>query len=74
MAVDTERSEWIVIEWSDMKGERHSEKVDGFLARLCQHEEAHLRGKLNLDQATEGGIEFALFDPLKEQLRKSKSI
>jgi len=74
MAVDVERPEWIVLEWTDEKGERHKEKFDGFLARLYQHEEAHLRGKLNLDEVVEGGIEFALFDPLKEQLRKSRSI
>lgn len=74
MAVDTERPEWIMMEWTDVDGETHSQKFDGFLARLYQHEEAHLRGKLNLDEAVEGGIEFALFDPLKEQLRKSKSI
>lgn len=72
MSVDTERPEWIVMEWTDDKDKRHSEKFDGFLARLCQHEEAHLQGKLNLDEAAEGGIEFALFDPLKEQLRKSR--
>jgi peptide deformylase len=72
MSVDIERSDWVVMEWLDVKGEKHNEKFDGFLARLYQHEEAHLRGKLNLDEATEGGIGFALFDPLKEQLRKSK--
>jgi peptide deformylase len=73
MAVDVKRLEWIIMEWSDEKGKKHKEKFDGFLARLYQHEEAHLRGKLNLDEAVEGGIEFALFDPLKEQLRKSKN-
>jgi len=72
MAVDVKRSEWVIMEWSDGKGKKHKEKFDGFLARLYQHEESHLRGKLNLDEATEGGIEFALFDPLKEQLRKLK--
>lgn len=72
MSADTERSEWIVMEWTDVDGQKHNEKVEGFLARLYQHEEAHLRGKLNLDEASEGGIEFALFDPLKEQLRKNR--
>lgn len=72
MAVDTERPEWIVMEWVDEKGEKQKARLDGFLARLYQHEEAHLRGKLNLDEASEGGIEFALFDPLKEQLRKTR--
>jgi len=72
MAADVERPEWIVMEWTDEEGKRHREKFDGFLARLYQHEEAHLRGKLNLDEADEGGIEFACFDPLKEKLRKSR--
>jgi len=31
-----------------------------------------LRGKLNLDEAAPGGIEFATFNPLKEQLRKTR--
>ena len=70
MAVDVERSQWIIMEWTDEAGQKHKEKFTGFLARLYQHEEAHLRGKLNLDEAAAGGIEFALFDPLKEQLRK----
>lgn len=72
MAADVERSEWVVMEWMDVHGEKRREKVEDFLARLYQHEEAHLRGKLNLDEAVSGGIGFATFDPLKEQLRKSK--
>jgi peptide deformylase len=60
------------MEWLDVDGKKHKEKFDGFLARLYQHEEAHLRGKLNIDEVYEGGIEFALFDPLKEQIRKSR--
>jgi len=73
MAVDAERPEWIEMEWTDAEGKRHNQRFEGFLARLYQHEEAHLRGKLNLDEASEGGIEFALFDPLNEQLRKTRS-
>lgn len=69
MSADVERPKWIVMEWTDEEGEKHEERVEGFLARLYQHEEAHLRGRLNLDEAREGGIEFMLFDPLKEQLR-----
>jgi peptide deformylase len=72
MAADTKRSEWIIMEWVDIYGKKHREKFDGFQARLYQHEEAHLRGILNLDQAAKGGIEFATFDPLKEQLRKTQ--
>ena len=73
MAAEVERSEWVIMEWSDVEGKRHKDKFDDFLARLYQHEEAHLRGKLNLDEAVDGGIEFAIFDPLKEKLRKSKN-
>lgn len=73
MAADTERSEWIVMQWTDVDGKLHEEKFDGFLARLYQHEVAHLMGKLNLDEAAEGGIEIQLFDPLKEQLRKTRN-
>lgn len=72
MAADTERSEWIIMQWTDVDGKLHEEKFDGFLARLYQHEVAHLMGKLNLDEAAEGGIEIHLFDPLKEQLRKTR--
>lgn len=72
MAADVERPEWVVIEWTDIKGTKHKEKIEGFLARLYQHEEAHLRGRVNLDEAAPGGIEFATFDPLKEQLRKTR--
>ena len=69
VATDVERPEWIVMEWTDKDGVRRSEKFDGFNARLYQHEEAHLRGRLNLDDAAPGGIQFVTFDPLKEQLR-----
>lgn len=72
MSADVERPEWIVMEWTTKQGERKTKKFDGFLARLYQHEEAHLRGRLNVDDADEGSIEFALFDPLNEQLRKTK--
>lgn len=75
LAADVERAEWIIMEWTDGEGQKQTQKADGFLARLYQHEEAHLRGKLNLDEAVEGGIEFLLFDPLKEPLRDAnKSI
>lgn len=72
MSADVERSEWIIMEWSDVEGKRHRDKFDDFLARLYQHEEAHLRGKLNLDEAVDGGIEFSLFDPLKEKIRETR--
>ena len=72
MAADVERPEWIVMEWTDENGQLHKEKFDGFLARLYQHEEDHLRGIINLDHACDGGIEFATFDPLGEEIRKTR--
>ena len=72
LAADVERPDWVVMEWIDETGRNRSEKVEGFKARLYQHEEAHLRGHLNLDDAVSGGIQFIDFDPLKEQLRGNK--
>lgn len=72
MSADVERSEWVIMEWVSVDGQKHKEKYEGFLARLYQHEEAHLRGVLNIDEAADGGIEFATFNPLKEQLRQSR--
>lgn len=72
VAADVERPEWIIMEWMDKNGVLRSKKFDGFNARLYQHEEAHLRGHLNLDDATPSGIQFVTFDPLKEQLRNTK--
>lgn len=73
MAIDVERPESIIMEWTDERGVSHSGTFDGFLARLYQHEEAHLRGVLNLDEACIGGIEFAVLDPLQEKLRSSRN-
>lgn len=72
MAADVERPEWVVMKWTNVEGVTHEKKVEGFLARLYQHEESHLRGIVNLDEVTPQGIEFATFDPLKEQLRKNR--
>jgi peptide deformylase len=60
------------MEWTDKDGTERLEKFDGFKARLYQHEEAHLHGRLNLDDSVSGGIQFVTFDPLKEQLRDTK--
>jgi peptide deformylase len=73
LAADIRRPEWIILEWTSTDGRQVRKRFDGFGARLIQHEEAHLRGKLNLDEAATGGIEFFLFDPLAERLRKAKS-
>jgi len=72
MAADVERPSWITMECLDTAGVLHNERFEGFLARLYQHEEAHLRGIVNIDEATVGGIELATFDPLQEVLRESR--
>ena len=63
LAADVERPDWIVMEWMDAQGAERSERFEGFKARLYQHEEAHLRGRLNIDDAIPGKIEFVTFDP-----------
>ncbi len=73
LAADVERSESIVMRWMNAEGHEHEERYDGFIARLLQHEEAHLRGVLNIDEAAPCGIECATFDPLQEKLRKKQS-
>ncbi len=72
LAAEVERAEEIQMEWTDAEGNSRSGTFSGFLARLYQHEEAHLQGRLNIDEATPGGIEFATFDPLQEKLRPVK--
>lgn len=72
LSCDIERPEWIVMEWMDVQGNACRKKIEGFKARLYQHEEAHLRGHLTVDDAVAGGIEFAISDPLKEQLRDTR--
>lgn len=74
MAADVVRPEWIVMQWMDDEGHMHKEKVEGFLARLYQHEEAHLRGIVNLDEAVPHGITMLTFDPLKEVLRADDTV
>ncbi|MDQ3008976.1 MAG: peptide deformylase, partial [bacterium] len=65
MWADVERSETITMEWLDESEETHSQEVNGFMARLFQHEESHLRGRPNLDDAVPGTIEVTTRDPLK---------
>jgi peptide deformylase len=73
MSADIERPESITMEWTDEKGEKHNEKFDSFMARLLQHEEAHLRGVPNIDEAGPGDVEIFIGNPLDEKLRKNKT-
>lgn len=69
MWADVKRYASIVMQWTDSKGQLQEQEATGTLARLWQHEEAHLRGIPNLDRAEPGTMEFALSDPLQEKLR-----
>ena len=73
MSADIERPESITMEWTDEKGEKHNEKFDSFMARLLQHEEAHLRGIPNIDEASPGSVEIFTGNPLEEKLRENKT-
>ena len=56
------RVEHIRLSWTDLKGERHTEEISGFLARVVQHECDHLDGHLYIDHIS----------PIRKQLIKSK--
>ena len=69
---DIKRSESITMTWTDIEGNEHEEKFEGFMARLLQHEEAHLDGEVSLDIAIPGTIEIISSDPLEEKLRSER--
>jgi len=71
MWADVKRSAEIELEWMDENGEMHKEKFNGMMARLLQHEEAHLRGVVSLDEALPGTIEIVTTNPLDEVFRES---
>ena len=52
----------IHVQWSDEKMQPHDEWVEGYLARVMQHEFDHLEGKMFVDRIS----------PLRKQLIKSK--
>jgi peptide deformylase len=67
---DVKRPCSIVIEYVNETGEKVTDKVDRFLARLLEHEYDHLQGILNVDIAEDGGLsDSSTFDPFREVLR-----
>jgi peptide deformylase len=56
------RPKRIRVQWLDEKFEQHEEWVEGYLARVMQHEFDHLEGKVFVDRVS----------PLRKQLIKSK--
>ena len=70
------RPQSVTIEWTDESGQTQAQKFTGFPARLIQHEYDHLQGKLNIDIAQPGTIEYCgdvldVLDVLKEKLPAS---
>lgn len=56
------RVESIRLRWVDQDFEPHDEQIDGFLARIVQHECDHLEGKMYIDHIS----------PIRKQLIKGK--
>lgn len=56
------RSKRIHVQWLDEQMQPHDEWVEGYLARVMQHEFDHLEGKVFVDRVS----------PLRKQLIKSK--
>ena len=52
----------IRVEWDDEEFKHHDEWIEGYLARVMQHEFDHLDGKMFVDRIS----------PLRKQLVKSK--
>lgn len=46
---DVERPAEVEVSWTDLDGNRHSERFDGLWATCAQHEIDHLDGKLFID-------------------------
>ena len=57
-----ERAKRVHIEWHDENLQHHDEWVDGFLARVIQHEFDHLEGKVFTDRVS----------PFRKQMIKNK--
>ena len=72
LSVDVKRPVSIEIKYVNENGDIKSEKADGFLARLLQHEYDHMEGIINIDKAEPASIEFMSDDPLKAKLRDVK--
>lgn len=56
------RAKWIVVRYHDAEGVEHEERIDGFAARIVQHEYEHLTGHVFIDNVS----------AIRRQLNKSK--
>lgn len=50
ITVEVNRAVEITLDWRDLDGNRHSERLDGFAAICAQHEYDHLEGIVTLDR------------------------
>ena len=62
LSENVSRVEKIRLHWQDEDFKEHEEVMEGFLARIVQHECDHLEGKLYIDRIS----------PIRRQLLKSK--
>ena len=72
-----ERFKSVKIKYQDLKGKQHEEEVNGFLARVIQHEYDHLEGILFIDKAIETFTEEELRKRYQEEdkeLEKQKIV
>lgn len=54
LTAEVERPVAVTLEWQDLDGVRHRERMEGFAALCVQHEADHLDGILTLDRITAG--------------------
>ena len=71
LSVKVRRPEKIRIRFQDEKGETHTHKFDGLMARICQHEYDHLQGIDFTERASPLNLKRAK-EKLKKLQRKMK--
>lgn len=62
LSENVQRVEHIRLDWTDLDGNDHTEEIEGFLARIVQHECDHLDGMLYIDHVS----------PIRKQLIRKK--
>lgn len=69
VSVDVARPSRIRAQWSTADGKIHDAWLEGFEARIFQHELDHLNGVLCVDIAEPGSLNLRTEDPLAETFR-----